>query len=133
MLVMEIIDVLDPLPRGNGHGGARRGSGRKPDDYVKPPEVQDYDRARARHEQAKAEHAELDLEIKRGAYIPRAAVRQACATAMQSMAQTLRSIPDNVERRLGVSPDVAEAIGLAIDEALNGLADEFALMSGDTE
>lgn len=41
------------------------------------------------------------------------------------MAQTLRSVPDNLERKLGVSPEVALEVGILIDAALNDVAAKF--------
>lgn len=126
-------EVLDALPIVSGRGGARPGAGAKPKGHVKSAETVALDKSKARHEQAKAELAELDLKVKTGLYVERAAVRQASATAMSSVAQTLRSVPDNLERRMGIAPEVAEAVGRAIDAALNDLADEFELMTGAPE
>lgn len=121
------IEVLD-RPIG-GRGGARPGSGPKPKGYVKPPEAVELDKARARKEAANAALAELELAKKTGAQVDRMAVRQASATALASLVQSLRSIPDNLERRLGVSPEVAQAVGEMIDATLDTLADEFELMT----
>ncbi len=110
-------------------GGFRPGAGQKPAGYVKPQEMQDYDAARARNEAAKAELNEIEVLIKTREYGSRAAYRQAAATALASLAQTLRSVPDNLERRLGVSPEVAQEVGDQIDAALNDLASEFEMMT----
>lgn len=111
----------DPYPRPP--------TGRKPNSYVKPLSVQDYDAAKARNELAKAELNELEVKIKTSEYGSRAAYRQASATALASLAQTLRSVPDNLERRLGVSPEVAQEVGNQIDAALDDLASEFEMMT----
>ena len=66
----------------NGWGGYREGAGRKSADYVKPDEKVDLDRERADHERIKRLERELNLSIKQGAHVPRAAVRQA-ANAMK--------------------------------------------------
>lgn len=84
-----------------------------------------YATAKARKEMALAAKAELEFRVKSKQYLPREAVRSAMATAFQSVAQALRSIPDNLERKLGVSPEVAETVSSAIDEAMGDLA--FAL------
>jgi len=97
---------------------------------VKPRPVQDFETARARNELAKAQINEIEAKVKAGQYVERAAVRQASAMAMSSIAQTLRSIPDLLERRLGIDPTLAEEIGRQIDESLNELAEEFRLMGG---
>jgi phage terminase Nu1 subunit (DNA packaging protein) len=123
----DITDVI-PLPP-SGHGGARFGAGKKPAGYIKPQEVIDFDAARARNESAKAQMNELELKIKTGEYSSRASFRQATATAMAALAQTLRSVPDNLERKLGVAPETAAEVGAQIDAALNDIANEFQMMT----
>jgi phage terminase Nu1 subunit (DNA packaging protein) len=108
-----------------GKGGARPNSGPKPAGYVHPPERIDLDRERARNEKAKADLNELDLAVRRGEYVERAQVRQASATALSALAQTLRSVPDNLERKLGVAPEVAQEVGMLIDAALDEVANQF--------
>lgn len=71
---------------------------------------------------------QLEYDKRRGALVERSDVRQASATAFSTIAQALRGIPDNLERRLGIAPEVAEEIGLLIDEALAALADELQAM-----
>lgn len=85
----------------------------------------DYEAARARNESAKADLNELDLAIKRGEYVPRAEVQAATATALSALSQTLRSVPDNLERTLGLSPDIAQEVGRQIDAALDDMATRF--------
>lgn len=113
------------LPR---HGGARAGAGRKPADYVKPDEVVDYEKARARNEQAKAELNELELKIKSGQYVSRASVQQASATVLATLAQGMRSISDNLERR-GVPPEVCVKVEAIITEGMADIASDLELMS----
>ena len=72
----------------------------------------------------------MDYRIKEGEYVKREAVREACATAFASIAQTLRSIPDLLERREGVAPETCETVSKTIDDALNNLAEEFELFGG---
>lgn len=81
--------------------------------------------AKARKEAALAAKAELDFRVKAGLYLPREAVRAANATAYQAVAQALRSIPDNLERKLGLDPDVAERVGIMIDATMSDLAEEL--------
>lgn len=106
-------------------GGARPGAGRKPADYVPSDDRLDYEAARARNESVKADLNELDLAIKRGEYVPRAEVQAATATALSALSQTLRSVPDNLERTLGLSPDIAQEVGRQIDAALDDMATRF--------
>jgi hypothetical protein len=114
-----------------GRGGAREGAGRKPAGYVPPPEKVAYDEARARSELAKAVKLEREHEINTGLHVSRAAVQAACAAAFAATAQTLRSIPDNIERRLGVDPVLAQEIGRLIDEAMDTLSTELTRMGED--
>lgn len=109
----------------NGWGGARKGAGAKPAGWEPPPERVDYEAARARNEAAKADLNELELAIKRNEYVLRASVQEATATALSALSQTLRAVPDNLERKLGVSPDVALEVGLLIDAALDDVASKF--------
>lgn len=117
-------------PRGYGHGGMRAGAGRKPEGYEKPEDLKELDKQKARHEGLKADLAELGLRQKRGELVERSAVQTAAATALQTLAQALRSIPDALERELGIAPDVGERIGAMIDGALDDCATTFEMMSG---
>lgn len=114
----ELLDVYGSLIK---RGGARPGSGRRYQGYVKPDEVISYDKAKARKESAMADLHELDYKVKSGQYVSRNAVRQASATAMAALAQTIRSLPDHLERR-GVPPSVCVQIDAAITEVLGETA-----------
>ena len=131
----EYVDVIEiETPR---LGGRREGAGRKGkafEDKVREEleaggEVE-YSVSRARKEAWTAKTVELDYRIKEGEYVKREAVREACATAFASIAQTLRSIPDLLERREGVAPETCETVSKTIDDALNNLAEEFELFGG---
>ena len=104
------------------------GAGAKPASYVPPPERIEYEAERARNEKAKADLNELDLAVRRGTYVLRASVQEAAATALAAMSQTMRSVPDNLERKLGLAPEVAAEVGVAIDAALNEVANQFESM-----
>ena len=104
------------------HGGARDGAGRKPDGYELSPARADYDQEKALHEKSKRQRSELQYEIDLGRVVSRQAVQEASATALAVMAQSLRSLPDNLERKLGLSPAVAEQIEQTIDAVLTDLA-----------
>ncbi|CAN7591492.1 DUF1441 family protein [Variovorax sp. LjRoot175] len=113
-----------------GHGGARPGAGRKPKSAdAAPTRIQEagttFQEQRARHERIKADERELNLQIKRGEYVLRSAVRDAMAMCLATLAQGLRSLPDNIERRLHVAPEVAEEIEFAIDTRLAEIADSM--------
>lgn len=82
------------------------------------------ERARVDHHRANLlalEQAEAERRV-----IPAAEVEQAIATAFAAIAQDLRAIPDNLERRHGIAPAVAEAVEAALFEAMDGLADRLA-------
>lgn len=110
-------------------GGARQGAGRKPTGYEKPESALDYDKARARKEAALADLHELDYKVKSGEYVSRAAVRQASATLIANLAQTMRSVSDNLERR-GVPPAVCAQVDATISETLADAARDLEMMSG---
>lgn len=116
--------------RSGTHGGARANSGPKPAGYVKPPEGQDYDKAKARNEAAKAGLNELELKIKSGEYLSRTAYREASATLLAELAQGLRSLPDTLERKFGLSPEALLHVEKTIDEAMQGVADGLELFAG---
>lgn len=44
---------------------------------------------------------------------------------LSALSQTLRSVPDNLERTLGLSPDIAQEVGRQIDAALDDMATRF--------
>lgn len=131
MFTADGVEIVDAVP--GGHGGARQGSGRKPGGYQKSQEVKDYDKAKARNEAAKAELNELELRIKSGQYLPRTVVIELVATAYAALTQTLRSVPDNLERTKGLPPEICDAIGVSIDEALADIANQFKMLSGDAQ
>ncbi len=112
-----------------GRGGARMEAGRKPAGYVKPAEAVKFDVARARKETALADMHELDYKIKSQEYVSRASVRQASATVIATIAQTMRSLSDNLERR-GVPPEVCAKVDEAVNETLAEAARDLELMSG---
>lgn len=113
-----------------GHGGFRPGSGRKPGTYEKSDDLRDLDKAKAKHEWLKADLAELSVRQKRGELVERASLKTAAATALATLAQALRSIPDALERELNLSPEIAERVGAMIDSSLDDLADSFEMMTG---
>jgi hypothetical protein len=115
-------------------GGARAGAGRKPDGYVPPPKSEDeanYDRERAEHERVKREEREFKLACAMGDYLPRAAQQQAAATALSVLTQSLRSVPDTLERVCALTPEQAELAQQSIDAALSEVAAAFRAMAGE--
>jgi predicted Zn-dependent peptidase len=104
------------------NGGKRPGAGRKPAGYELSQDRADYELERALHEKSKRERSELSYKIDSGQVVSRQAVQQAAATAFAMTAQSLRSLPDNLERKLGLSADVAEQIEMTIDAVLTDLS-----------
>lgn len=114
-----------------GYGGAREGAGRKSAAEQAEPSAVLYSESRARKEAALAGIAEHDLGVKAGSLLPRDQVKLAASISFASFVQTMRSVPDNLERDLGITPECAEAIGVAIDEALADLGQQFKAMAGE--
>lgn len=116
-----------------GHGGARDGAGR-PRGGADPDRAAtraDFEAERARHEKIKADEREFEFAIKQGQYLPRVAQQSAAATALAILTQSLRSIPDNIERSLGLGPDAVEQVAVQIDSALAEVAAAFKAMTND--
>lgn len=85
--------------------------------------------AKARKETALAGLNELQLQVKSGEYLPRAAYQDATATLLAMLSQGLRSLPDTIERKFDVPPDVLQLIEATIDASLSHVADSLALFS----
>ena len=128
-------ELMDKVPI--GRGGARpnvRAKSKKaetdPTVTLHPVEQAYADKTSndARLIKAKADREELKFLQESGEWIPRDAVRNSTATAFSAISQTLRSIPDNIERRFALPPEVLEEIAKIIDESLDGLADNLETM-----
>jgi hypothetical protein len=122
----DLTGVLAPAPKAKhpNHGGSRKNSGQKSKvvrDSTEDSHVA-YARARADHERLKAQLAEHELNVKSGKYVSREDVQRVSSVAFATVAQALRSIPDNLERRLGLSPNVTSQVSGVIDEAMDGLS-----------
>ena len=116
-----------------GRGGARPNAGRKPAGYEKPPETVEYERERTRNERAKADLNELEFKIKSREYIPRAAVQEAAATMLATLAQSLRSLPDTLERKFNLPPEVSERIEEEIDNQLDSISRDLEMLTNGEE
>jgi len=116
-----------------GHGGRREGAGRPVGgDALNAERASvraDFEAERARHEKIKADEREFEFAIKQGQYLPRVAQQAAAATALAILTQSLRSIPDNIERSLGLGPEAVEAVAIQIDDALAEVAMAFKAMT----
>lgn len=69
------------------------------------------------------------LQVRDRELIPAAEVEQAVATAFAALAQDLRAIPDNLERKAGVAPAVAERVEAEILDAMDAMADRLAALA----
>jgi len=85
--------------------------------------------AKARKETALAGLNELQLKVKSGEYLPRAAYQEATATLLSMLSQGLRSLPDTIERKVSVPTEVLQMIEATIDAALNDVADTLAMFA----
>jgi phage terminase Nu1 subunit (DNA packaging protein) len=129
----DLDDLFDvPPAKAERRGGRRPGAGRKPAGYVKPPEIQDFEKARARNEAAKASMNELDFLTKSGQWVNREQVRQAAAAIMLSLAQTLRSIPDALELA-GIDPSICVRVEKIINDELESAALDLEMLAGPVE
>jgi len=70
-----------------------------------------------------------ELQVRDRELIPAAEVEQVVATAFSAIAQDLRAIPDNLERRIGVDAAVAEAVEGVLFEAMDAIADRLSLLA----
>ena len=117
-----------------GRGGKREGAGRKPgtktarDKQTGETQAAKYAEGRARKELAQAQKAEVDAALALGSVVDRLAVREACAKAFAACSQSLDSIPDDLERTLGVDPDVTMRVREQIDAAKAALAADLKRM-----
>lgn len=108
-----------------GRGGARPNAGRKTRDEEEDSDYVNYGKARARKEAAQADKAEIEAAQMAGSIVDRNAVRDAVAKAFSTISQSLRAIPDSLERQIGLAPEIAEKVGAMIDEAMGELANEL--------
>jgi hypothetical protein len=81
------------------------------------------DRAKLNTEEIKAEAQRFDYEVRRRQYVLRDAVRIASARHHSEMVQALRMIPDRIEHKFQLDPEVIELIGQEIDAALHAFSE----------
>ena len=99
-----------------GKGGARPGSGRKPksdgssgDPYIILA------KAKAKHEMFRAHLAELDFRKRSGQLLERSDVETASSRMHAFLSQSLRNLPDDLERRCGLSAEAVQFVQDYID------------------
>ena len=103
-------------------GGARPGAGRKPksDGSAGDPYAL-LARAKAKHEIYRANLAELDFRIRSGELLERVDVETASARMHSFLSQSLRNLPDDLERRCGLSPESVQFV----QDYIDGLTSEI--------
>ncbi len=74
---------------------------------------------------ALAKRAEFELQVRAGEYLPRGDYRAASAQAFARIAQAIRSLPDNLERKAGLTPDAVQHAEEVVDAVLSNLADDL--------
>ncbi len=114
-----------PITKRNINGGKRRGAGAKPGNKnaaKKSASREDaYERlakAKADHEEYKAELARLKLREQAGEVCRVDGVSRFFATTIAVLTDNLRSVPDKAERSAGLNPDQAVLVLGLINDAL---------------
>ena len=74
---------------------------------------------------ADANLREHTLMIKNGSYLPREAFKNAVAVTYATCAQSILSLPDNLERRLGLTPEQSEVAEAVVDQILSTLYNDL--------
>jgi hypothetical protein len=113
---------VDTNPSPGKHGGARPGAGRKPksngdanDPYLLLA------RAKAKKETFLAHQEELKFRRAAGQLYDRDQVLQVFTTTIATFAEQMRSVPDMLERKAGLTPKQAEMTADEIDTQLEEL------------
>lgn len=70
-----------------------------------------------------------DLQRLDGELVPVEDVERVIATAFAAIAQELRALPDNLERRFGVPGDVAERVEEGVFRVMDELADRLSVLA----
>lgn len=70
-----------------------------------------------------------ELAVKNRELIPREEVTESVATAFATVAQSLLTIPDTLERKYSVPPEVAEQVQTGISDTLANLKNDMAALS----
>lgn len=120
----------------NGWGGARSRSGpRSEADRGADGQTitQQLDAVKLEHERVKMAQREHALAVQEGRYLPREATRTAAQTALAVLTQSLRTIPDNCERKFSLPPEVVQSIQAEVDAALNNAALAFKAMTREED
>jgi len=110
----ETPDPIESKPKSR-RGGARPNSGRHGQNDSEDPYVR-LTIERARHEAVKADVAEMNRQELIGQLLRRCDVEVASSRLHAVICQTLRQLPDTLERKCNATPEMVEAVQNAIDE-----------------
>lgn len=70
-----------------------------------------------------------ELQARDRELIPAAELESCIARAFAALSQGIRSIPDNLERRIGCSPEIAEAVERLLESEMDAAADVLSAIS----
>lgn len=124
----------DVSPRTDySRGGARPNSGPKSGHKSATRDVptekltdfQRKERAAADKEEALARQAAVKADLDEGVVVNRDDVQAAAAKAFALCSQSLDAIADNLERQLGVAPEIAQKVEQFINQAKAQLAEDL--------
>jgi hypothetical protein len=90
-------------------------------------------RAIADKEEALANQAWLKYQQDSKEYLPRVAFREAAATLLAELAQGLRSLSDELERKVTLPPEALMLIEQTVDDRLNAVAAGLAMFTDGDE
>jgi hypothetical protein len=115
-MLAAMTDNDDPVIRKStpGHGGARPGAGRKP----KTDQADAYTvlaKAKAKRETYRAQLEELRYKQAAGQLLDASTYERALSSAFSTVAQTLESLPDVLERDAGIDGAAVERCREVID------------------
>ncbi|TVR36052.1 MAG: DUF1441 family protein [Spirochaetaceae bacterium] len=119
----------EPVP--GQHGGARPGAGRPAGfkQSEQDPRKGDYyavlAQAKAKREVFKANMAEVEFRLKTGELYERGEVLRVIRTAIAVFAEQMRSLPDKLERSVGLTPSQAELAEIEVDNQLEELQNKI--------
>lgn len=86
-------------------------------------------RAVTEKEEWTAKKLALSYKVESGEYLNRSAFREASATLLAELAQGLRGLPDKLERKFNLQPDMVQLVADDIDAALAGVAEGLELFT----
>ena len=108
----------------NTHGGRRANAGR-PAKAAQRDDIAEFHRARTRKEAALAELRELEAGERAGRLYDRGEALRVIAVTIAVFAEQMRSLPDSLERRAGLTPEQAEVVEHTVNAELEALRERL--------